>query len=549
MRSLKTPTGQVARWLQELSSYNLIVTHRAGKSHNNADALSRVPCKSCARQQEINDGCEKDELEPSNSFKETSRATTRQDTSKEAQTELTQNQSLLDGWDASDIMQEQTLDPGIGLILAAKNAESKRPDWVAVSCGSAEIKTLWRQWDRLKTKAGMLYREFTGPSGNITWQLVIPKTMREKVLQYHHDIPSAGHLGYDKTLDKIRQSFYWPGMSDHVKQYCKRCDACTARNLSRDHNKAPLGKYLVGEPMERVTMDIMGPLPVTKDGNRYILVITDWFTKWTEGIPMPDQEAKTLAAAVVNNFVVRFGVPLQIYTDQGRNFESTVFSELCKYLNIEKTHSTSMRPQANGLVERFNRTLTAMLSKYCQENQHNWDILLPLVMMAYRSSTQSSTKFSPNKMVFGRDIILPMSAVVGRPLQNNKYDSEEDYISGLREEIIKVHDLARENIGNAATYQKRHYDTNSKQRRYKQGQLVWLHDPTRKRGVCSKLINKWKGPFLITKALDDLICLVKRSPNLKPKAYHIDRLWPYSGLKVPSWIKKEVAKLKCDEIN
>jgi transposase InsO family protein len=116
--------------------------------------------------------------------------------------------------------------------------------------------------------------------------------------------------------------------------------------------------------MERVTVDIMGPLPVTKFGNRYNLVTTNWFTKWTE-CPNTRPRGKTIAEAVINNFVVSFGVPLQIYTDQCRNFKSTLFSELCNYLNIEKTHSSSMRPQANGLVERSNRTFTAMLSKYC----------------------------------------------------------------------------------------------------------------------------------------------------------------------------------------
>jgi hypothetical protein len=332
-------------------------------------------------------------------------------------------------------------------------------------------------------------------------------------------------------------------MTNDIRDYCQRCDICTARNLSKSQNKAPLGKYLVGEPMERVMMDILGPLPTTENGNKYVLVITDWFTKWTESIPLPNQEARTVADAFVQNFVSRFGVPLQLYTDQGSNFESQLFAELCELLDIEKAHSTSMRPQANGSVERFNRTLVSMIAKYCQENITRWDTLLPLLMLAYRSSSHSSTKVSPNKMVYGREVVLPMAAMIGRPkLEPNDTKSVETYISDLRKKITEAHDLARDNIGKSSEYQKRHYDTNAKQRKYEAGQCVWLHDPTRRKGVCSKLINKWKGPYLVTKVLDDIICFVKRSQSMKPKAYHIDRLWPYSGVNIPKWIRREISR-------
>lgn len=333
-------------------------------------------------------------------------------------------------------------------------------------------------------------------------------------------------------------------MTDDIRDYCRKCDLCTARNLSKTQNKAPLGTYSVGEPMERIMMDILGPLPATDDGNKYVLVITDWFTKWTECTPLPNQEAKTVADVLVKIFISRFGVPLQLYTDQGSNFESKLFSELCELLSIEKVHSTSMRPQANGTVERMNRSLIAMLSKYCQKNQSHWDTLLPMLMLAYRSSSHASTKMSPNKMVFGREVTLPMAAAIGRPLQErNAIETLDDYVQDLRIELAHIHDIARENIRETSNYQKRHYDSNAKARKYKVGQCVWLHDPTRHKGVCSKLVNKWKGPYLITRVLDDLICLVKRSKSMKPKAYHIDRLWPYLGVNIPPWITREIARM------
>lgn len=115
-----------------------------------------------------------------------------------------------------------------------------------------------------------------------------------------------GHLGVEKTLEKIKESFYWPAMKDYIQDYCRQCDRCFSRKPNRQKNKAPLGSYLVGDPMERIAIDILGPLPLTKSGNRFILVITDTFTKWTEAIAIPNQDSQTVTKVFVENFVCRF---------------------------------------------------------------------------------------------------------------------------------------------------------------------------------------------------------------------------------------------------
>lgn len=143
--------------------------------------------------------------------------------------------------------------------------------------------------------ASMLYRKWSNSDDDdSTLQLIVPDSRILQVLKLSHDIPSAGHLGTDKTLKRIQQSFYWPAMSDAVRRYIKSCDSCTARKLSREKNRAPLGTYLVGEPMERVAIDILGPLPLSKSGKKYILVMADCFTKWTQSVAIPNQEAKLL---------------------------------------------------------------------------------------------------------------------------------------------------------------------------------------------------------------------------------------------------------------
>lgn len=257
---------------------------------------------------------------------------------------------------------------------------SARPEWDTISSKTSTYKTLWRQWDQLEVKQGVLYRKYLKDETTCQYQIIVPKSMRHDVLHNYHDIPTAAHLGTAKMQGRIQQAFYWPTMKDDIKQYCRSCDKCSARKTAKTI-RAPLGQYLVGEPMERIAIDILGPLPKTELGNKFILVMCDCFTKWTEAIPIPDQETNTVIKAFVNEFVCRFGTSLQLHSDQGSNFESKAFKQMCSFLKIDKTRTTSMRPQCNGNVERFNRTLTTMLTMYCEKNQKHWDEILPQVMI------------------------------------------------------------------------------------------------------------------------------------------------------------------------
>lgn len=172
-------------------------------------------------------------------------------------------------------------------------------------------------------------------------------------------------------------------------------------------------QYCVGAPMERVALYLIGPLPLSHKGNKYVLIVSDYFTKWAEGYPIPDMETTTIVDNFVTNFVCRFGVPRQIHTDQGRQFESGLFKELCKKFSIDKTRITPFRHQRDGLVERFNRTLEDILSKYVSQNQKDWDEQLPWALMAYRSSEHDTTKFSPCMLMIGREIELPVDLIYG----------------------------------------------------------------------------------------------------------------------------------------
>ena len=195
---------------------------------------------------------------------------------------------------------------------------------------------------------------------------------------------------------------------------------------------------------------------------------------------MPNQEAETVADIVVCEFVSRFGVPRQLHTDQGRSSKSRLFQEMYRILEIDKTRTTPLRPQSDGMVERFNRILEAMLSKFAGENQKDWDQYLPLLMMAYRSSVHESTGFTPNEMMFGREVLLPLDLVIGRA-EPSGGSSETEYAVKLSEQMKRIHQFARQHLDMSNHRQKKNYDHRPvNQHRYHRGDAVWLYSLRKK---------------------------------------------------------------------
>ena len=247
--------------------------------------------------------------------------------------------------------------------------------------------------------------------------------------------------------------------------------------------------------MERIAIDVLGPLPTTEGGNKYILIIADYFTKWVEAFPLPNQEARTVADKLVNEVVCRFGIPLIIHTDQGRNFESALFAEICQLLDIKKTRTTPYHPQSDGMVERFNRTLEMQLSKFADYNQKDWDVHIPFLLMAYRSAVHDTSGCTPAKLMLGRDLKMPIDLIFGRP-EEEPSKTVTEYANSMQEKVEQVHNFAREHIKMMSDKMKQRHDLNSANegQQLQQGDAVWFHNPQRKKGLTPKLQRPWQGP-------------------------------------------------------
>ena len=291
--------------------------------------------------------------------------------------------------------------------------------------------------------------------------------------------------------------------------------------------------HKVGSPI-RVAIDITGPLPETHQGNRYILVIGDYCTKWTEAFPIPDQETTTVAKVLVEEVFCRLGCAHELHSDQGRNFESNIFQETCKLLDIIKTRTTPLHPMSDGMIERFNRTLKSKLSLFVEERQRDWDEHLPYLMMAYRSATHESTGFSPNEMMLGRTVHLPVDLMCERPPnEDDENETPAKYVCELIDKTATVHRFARQHLKQSSLQQKNNYDRKIAGKQLQVGDAVWLHNPSRKVGRSPKLQRPWDGPYLILDQLNQVTYRIQKSRRAKPKVIHYNRLKPYKGNNPP----------------
>ena len=239
----------------------------------------------------------------------------------------------------------------------------------------------------------------------------------------------------------------------------------------------------LGVPMECVCLDLLGPFPKSRSRNKYVLSIVDQFTRWVELFPINNMEAITIAKMFVNEFVSRYGLSRQILTDQGRQFESVLFKEICALMDIDKKRNTSSHPQTNGIQERFNRTIEDMLSKFVSANKRDWDEYLPLLLLAYRSSVHESTKQTPYMMFFGRHALLPVDLLCCPPCTETKMSSNE-YVLELQALLRKVYSIARTEMNKASDRQKKTYDHRVHVIPYKEGDLVWLRLCNKTKRLC-----------------------------------------------------------------
>ena len=294
----------------------------------------------------------------------------------------------------------------------------------------------------------------------VRYQIVIPKPYHEEVLRLAHETPLSGHLGINKTYEKIIRHFYWPGVPKSVVEFCKTCH--TSQVVGKPNQtipKAPVKPIpAFEEPFSRIMIDCVGPLPKTKRGNQYFLTIMRVSTRFPEAIPLRNIKAKTIVLALTKFFTLG-GLPKSIQSDQGSNFMSGLFQHVMHELGITQYNWSAYHAESQGAQERFHQTLKQMIKTYCFEIEKNWDDGVHLLLFAARESVQESLGFSPFELVFGHTVRGPLKLLKEKLLTDDSGSLNLlQYVTDFRTKLTKACELARKNLKTAQNRMKHSYD-------------------------------------------------------------------------------------------
>jgi len=344
---------------------------------------------------------------------------------------------------------------------------------------------------------------------------------RKQILYEFHDSPVGGHRGMNKTYRAISLQYTWPNMRRDVEDYVRQCKSCQRNKMLTAKHKAPLQITTTAErPFEKCYLDVVGPLPVTLSGNKYVLTFQDDLSKYVVAIPIERQDAETVARAFVEKVVLQYGTPQILQTDQGANFMSEVFKNTCSLLRIKKIQSTAFHPESQGSIERSHRVLAEYLRHYVSEDQTDWDAWVPFATYVYNTTHHSATGYTPFELLFGRLSTLP-SALKKPPSPQYNH---EDYVAELRGRLQTVHQQAHKKLIESKDKSKEYYDKRAKPTKLQVGDKVLLFDETVRRGRSRKLSAQWIGPYTITE-MDEVNATIVR--GRKSTKVHVNRLKPF----------------------
>jgi transposase InsO family protein len=530
----KEPVGQPGRWLETMEEYSFDIQFRSGAKHANADALSRRPC--------LKQSCYCHDFE-------SEQALLSRSTQLGVGCQLSQTFDI--GLSRDEVAAQQKEDSELRTLYEAVWQERARPTWEEVALQPGKVKVLWGQWPRLRIRDGVLCRRWEAAIGDeVRWQVVMPVALRKTFVKQVHEGITGGHLGRNKTEEQVVHRAYWPGWKKDVAQVIKECAPCVQYHRGLPPRQAQLKPLLVGHPWERVSIDVTGPHPPSTKGHRFILTLVDHFSKWAEAFAIRRHTAPVVAKILVTQVFARFGCPEQILSDQGPEFESALLAELCRELHIDKVRTSPYKASTNGAVERFHRTLNAMLGKVVSEKQRDWDEWLPLVMTAYRASPHTATGHSPNKLTFGRETSMPVDIVLGRPEEDRDVAESYDSFAGdLVNKLEAAFTLVREELRVAAERRKKQYDLRVREKNFPVGTWVWYYCPRRYQKRSPKWQKMYTGPFLVVKYISPVNYVIQRSKRSLPKVVHADKLRAWMGEPLPSWLKETSVTADADDVD
>ncbi len=590
----RTPGSRTQRWILELQAHNFIIEHRPGAQHHDADALSRLPIDldtvdsgdSSSDDEEdspypniiLPDGDKginakmlpimapyswdyprhqsRRPLASSRMLVASKRAAspiiapiTRASTRPRL---LSLGSSLLDtapttSQEAStslgDLDRDTDAAPPLDDDLPATIQEIRLPELPATPDETRDLQDHDPELAPLIATADGIISPTTvyyvNPDNGLLYhvdlhsrahQLCVPLPLRPALLQAAHDSPTSGHFGVRATLHRLRR-YFWKSKRRDVTEYCKLCRTCQEANRYPQQTQGVQRPFLATAPFQIVFIDLM-ELEETPDGYRYVLGCIDAFTRYVEAVPLRDKSGPVVAEAILVNLLLRHGCVERLVTDQGSEFTARQLYSLCHRLIINKHLTTVARPQTNGAIERWNRTLQHILRKIQRPGQ-NWAAALPIAVFAYNTSYHSALRDSPYFFVYGRDPRLPIDQWL-LPSAEQEYDPEARarYRARIVPQLMLAWRTAHQHLSTQAQLRAdRRNDNHAVQRHFAVGEAVYAYiDSVIKKGKRRKLKRHWQGPFRVIHVDgDNTYTVLTNRQNSPHSTFHVSKLKPYYG--------------------
>lgn len=344
-------------------------------------------------------------------------------------------------------------------------------------------------------KDNVLYRK-----GSTNDLLVVPKILQRELINEAHSIPISGHLGYKKIMDKLQHKYYWKNMCVDIIRFINSCEICQQKNrpIKRQGYLKPI---VATYPFEIVSTDVIGPYPSSNNGNRFIVVALDLFSKWAITKAIPDQTARTIATFLEEDVFCKYGSPKYLLSDNGSAYVSRLLNEHAKLYKVNQRFTCPYSPEGNGGAERLNRTIQNMLSKYVSIFNHdNWDVHLPQCTFAYNSTKHSTTHKSPFEITFGRIPDMPYDFPV-----EHSFHNWSDHLERLKQ----IQDIVRTTMKIEQEKYRERENRKRKQYVHEEGDVVLLLDPIVPSGISKKLYRPYWQKCKVIKRHNDLVYTVR----------------------------------------
>ena len=383
------------------------------------------------------------------------------------------------------------------------------------SCSSSEAQERTNLGGFYISEDGILV---LGSSSSIP-RIVVPSSLKEVILAQEHSIPTAGHQGVNRTVARVAVSYFWVGWRRDVADYVNACKICQQAKDPQPRHRPHMHVTSTG-PNDLVAMDLQGPLVLSQDGNKYILVIQDIFTKFVQTVAIKDMTAISVFEALMGSWIQVFGPPHRLLTDNGANFTSSTLEDLFVLLKIQKLWTSPYRPQTDGSVERLNKTISGMLKSFISDMQDDWDQFLPMIVLAYNCTYNYKVRNSPFFLMMGRQPPTATELLAKIPA-GQLTDRGEGLRRAMRlalnksyNELIRLQDekntIARDQLSSIKKYQL--------------GEEVMILDFATPVGLKDKHRRRWTGPYLISKINGPLSYEVTTKDKLKTYRAHADHI-------------------------